>query len=208
MANGISALPYAQEKIILGTSFPLSAANAAPPAFTTTPPVSYLAVVDPNHVLPRTYEWNAAAEHGLGDDDVLTLTYLGASGRKLTRQDIYVRPNPNFTGEFDLIANGADSSYNALQAQYRHRLTHGLQALVSYTWGHSIDDASSDAYFLNMPPGKSPSSWSVVTPTTTSAIPLPARSPIPSPGRPTVGISRCCETGRWIPSCTPAALPR
>src|SRR2546430_3608012 len=33
----------------------LSAAAAAPPPFTTAPPVSFLAVVDPNHVLPRTY---------------------------------------------------------------------------------------------------------------------------------------------------------
>ena len=31
--------------------------------------------------------------------DVLTLTYLGAAGRKLMRQDIYNAPNPNFTGE-------------------------------------------------------------------------------------------------------------
>src|SRR5208283_4875155 len=43
--------------------------------------------------------------------------------------------------------------YNALQVQYRHRLTRGLQALASYTWGHSIDDVSSDAYYLNVPPG-------------------------------------------------------
>ena len=51
------------------------------------------------------------------------------------------------------MRNGADSSYNALQVQYRHRLTHGLQALVSYTRGHSIDDVSSDVYFVNVPPG-------------------------------------------------------
>jgi hypothetical protein len=54
-----------------------------------------------------------------------------------------------------IMTNGADSSYNALQVQYRHRLTHGLQALVSYTWGHSIDDASFDSNFLNTPPGAS-----------------------------------------------------
>ena len=47
---------------------------------------------------------------------------------------------------------------NALQAQFRHRLAHGLQTLLSYTWAHSIDDASSDAYFLNVPPGDAPSS--------------------------------------------------
>jgi hypothetical protein len=44
------------------------------------------------------------------------------------------------------------------KAQFRHRLTHGLQTLFSYTWAHSIDDVSSDVYFLNVPPGQSPSS--------------------------------------------------
>src|SRR5207302_2340235 len=34
---------------------------------------------------------------------------------------------------------------------------YGLQTLVSYTWAHSIDDASSDVNFLNVPPGPSPS---------------------------------------------------
>ncbi len=155
-ADGSSAFPYAQGNLIFSTSFPLSAANAAPPPFTTSPPVVYLAVVDPNHhVLPRTYEWNAALEQGFGNNDALTLTYLGAAGRKLMRQDLYDAPNPNFTGEVDIMTNGADSSYNALQVQYRHRLTHGLQALVSYTWGHSIDNASFDSSFLNTPPGAS-----------------------------------------------------
>jgi hypothetical protein len=67
------------------------------------------------------------------------------------RQDLYNKPNSNFLGEFDLQRNGATSSYNALQAQYRHRLAHGLQTLLSYTWSHSIDDASFDSNFLNAP---------------------------------------------------------
>ncbi|MGA3306935.1 MAG: TonB-dependent receptor, partial [Stellaceae bacterium] len=156
VADGSSAFPFVQSNIIFNTSFPLSAAQAAPPPFTTTPPVSYLAVVDPNHVLPRTYEWNAAVERTLGKADVLTVTYLGAAGRKLMRQDIYIAPNPEFTGEFDVMRNDADSSYNALQVQHRHRFAHGLQALLSYTWAHSIDDASSDAYFVNLPASDAP----------------------------------------------------
>ncbi len=156
VADGISAFPYAESKTVLNPSFPLGAATAAPPPFATSPPVSYLAVVNPNHVLPRTYEWNAAVERTLGKADVLTVTYLGAAGRKLMREDIYLNPNPNFT-EFKLMGNAADSSYQALQAQYRHRLAHGLQTLLSYTWAHSIDDASSDAYYLNVPPGDSTS---------------------------------------------------
>jgi hypothetical protein len=158
VADGASAFPYAQEKVVSGTSFPLSAAAAAPPPCTTSPPVSYLVVVDPDHVLPRTYEWNAAVERSFGKADVLTVTYLGAAGRKLMRQDLYDAPNPDFTGEFDLMRNDADSSYNALQAQFRHRLAHGLQTLLSYTWAHSIEDVSSDAYYLNVPPGLSASS--------------------------------------------------
>ena len=156
VADGISAWPYAQEKFVFSTSFPLSASEAAPPPFTTSPPVSYLAVVNPNHVLPRTYEWNGSLEESFGRSDVLTITYVGAGGRKLMREDIYLQPNPNFV-EFKLLSNGGTSSYQALQAQFRHRLAHGLQTLLSYTWAHSIDDVSSDAYFLNVPPGQSSS---------------------------------------------------
>jgi hypothetical protein len=156
VANGTGAYPFTHSEIILNTSYPLSAAASAPPPFTTTPPVSYLSVVDPNHVLPRTYEWNAALERTLGKTDVITVTYLGAAGRKLMRQKRYYKPNPNFTGEFDLMSNDADSSYNALQVQYRHRLAYGLQALLSYTWAHTIDDASSDANPVNLPASDAP----------------------------------------------------
>jgi hypothetical protein len=71
------------------------------------------------------------------------------------REDRYYQPNPNFTSEFDLLWNGSSSSYNALQAQYQHRVMHGLQALLSYTWSHAIDDSSSEANYLNVPAGAS-----------------------------------------------------
>ena len=155
VADGSGAWPYAQQNVFNNLPFPLSAANAAPPPFSTTPPVPYLAVVDPNHVLPRTYEWNASLERSLGRADVVTLTYAGAGARKLMRQDIYRAPNSTFTQEFDLIRNGASASYNALQAQFRHRFARGLHALLSYTWSHSIDNVSSDLYYANVPPGAS-----------------------------------------------------
>ena len=158
VADGAGAFPFVNDRQILNTSFPLSAAGLAPVPFTTTPPVSYLAVVNPHHLLPRTYEWNAAIERTLGKADVLTVTYLGAAGRKLMRQDVYVGPNAEFPGEVDLISNGGDSSYQALQTQFRHRFTHRLQTLLSYTWAHSIDDVSSDAYFAIVPAADSPAS--------------------------------------------------
>ena len=158
ITNAMSSFPYIQEKLVAGTSFPLTPNTANPPTFTTSPPAAVMSVIDPNHVLPRTYEWNAAVEHSISDADVLTLTYVGAGGRKLMRKDIYIAPGPDFTGEFDLLSNHGTSNYDALQAQYRHRLSHGLQTLLSYTWGHSIDDVSSDVNYQNVPLGQSPSS--------------------------------------------------
>jgi len=163
IANVASAFPNSQQKLIVPTCtqgtcstlpFPLTTDQATPAPFTTSPPVSSLVVVDPNHVLPRTYEWNAAVEKSFSKADALTLTYIGAGGRKLMRRDVYIHPNSDFTGEFDVLSNGGTSNYNAFQAEYRHRLSHHLQALVSYTWGHSIDDVSYDGNFANVPLSK------------------------------------------------------
>ena len=158
ISAAMSAFPYIQQSFIFGTSFPLMGSAAIPPPFTTNPPASFMVVVDPNHVLPRTYEWNVAIEHSLSSADVFSLTYVGAGGRKLMRHDIYFAPNSNLTGEFDVLSNGGTSSYNAFQAEYRHRLSHGLQTLLSYTWAHSIDNVSSDGNFANVPPGEEPAS--------------------------------------------------
>jgi hypothetical protein len=91
-------------------------------------------------------------EQSLGRSDVVTLTYVGAAGRKLMRHDLYLAPNPAVvTGQFNVLRNAGTSSYNALQTQYRHRLAHGLQTLISYTWAHSIDDVSTDGNLQNVP---------------------------------------------------------
>jgi len=158
ITNAMISFPYLQQKLIFGTAFPLGSSSAAPPPFTTSPPAAFMSVINPKHVLPRTYEWNAAMEHSMGKADVVTLTYLGAAGRKLMRKDVFIAPSPNFTSEFDVLSNAGTSSYNALQAQYRHRLSHGVQTLASYTWAHSIDDVSSDANFQNVPLNASPAS--------------------------------------------------
>jgi hypothetical protein len=42
---------------------------------------------------------------------------------------------------------GLTSDYDALQTQFRRRLSRGLQALASYTWSHSIDTASAGSLY-------------------------------------------------------------
>jgi hypothetical protein len=46
VADGARAFPFGQSKTVLNTSFLLSAIDTAPDPLTTTPPVSFLSVVD------------------------------------------------------------------------------------------------------------------------------------------------------------------
>jgi len=52
------------------------------------------------------------------------------------------RPDPRYNGVYQ-VENGVNSYYNALAVQARKRFTHGLQAQLSYTWSHEIDDGQS-----------------------------------------------------------------
>ena len=135
---------YSAFNVIPSAPLPITGANATPPMITTNLPVSTINVADPHLKLPRTYEWNGAIEQSLGNAQSLSLTYVGAIGRKLLRVTNLVNPNPNFqfVGVTD---NSATSDYGALQVKFERRLARGLQALASYTWSHSIDIASTDA---------------------------------------------------------------
>jgi hypothetical protein len=147
-----SYFPYEASDVIQGAAFPLSPQNAAPPVLTTNPPVSAIFVADPHLKLPRTYQWNVALEQSLGSNQSVSLTYIGAIGRDLLRVTDLVNPNPDFqfVGVTD---NSATSDYQALQIKYVRRLSRSLQALASYTFSHSIDIASTDAFanYLNTP---------------------------------------------------------
>jgi len=80
------------------------------------------------------------------------LTYIGASGRDLLRMQNLLSPKSDF-GFVAVTDNTATSDYHALQAEVERRLSHGLQALGSYTWSHSIDIASTDAVRYQNTPG-------------------------------------------------------
>jgi len=134
--------PFGRRALVFG-SFPLSASAAAPPQI--VPPNASngqtLFGYNPNLELPYTLEWNAALEQALGKQQTLTVSYVGAVGRRLLQTGVVSNPNPNY-GSAELVTNAAASNYNALQLQFQRRLLQGLQALASYTWSHSIDTAS------------------------------------------------------------------
>ncbi|HEV3331622.1 MAG TPA: TonB-dependent receptor [Bryobacteraceae bacterium] len=145
--------PFSNFKILpASTTFPLSPANAAPPPITTNLPVSTILVADPNLALPRTYQWNIGLEQSLGRSQILSLTYIGAIGRDLLRVTQIANLTPNFPN-ISLTTGTATSDYYALQAKFQRRLARGFEALASYSFSHSIDSASTDAFAtrLNTP---------------------------------------------------------
>ena len=55
-----------------------------------------------------------------------------------------LRPQPLLGDISDLYAQGFNSNYNALQAQFMKRFSNGLQFTVNYVFSKSMDDASCD----------------------------------------------------------------
>ena len=155
--------PFAASKTILNIPFPLSATDAAPPVV-GIPITGMMTVAKPDLKLPRVWQWNFAVERALGIHQTVTASYVAAVGRRLLRLERLFGTasggtlNPavfSGTAQVFLITNTATSDYHALQVQFKRRLSRGLQGLASYTWGHSIDIASADSFFFNLPSGKS-----------------------------------------------------
>jgi hypothetical protein len=132
-----------------GVPFDLSNPAFQPVPFSTaiSSVSSGLTAIDPNLQVPLTMQWNAAIERELGANQRLTATYVGADSRRLVREDNILPPSLLLNGNQQTVYatwNGGYSHYEALQVQFQRRMSHGLQALVSYTLAKSSDVASSD----------------------------------------------------------------
>ena len=144
MGNQIFAgnYPFGGLALITGT-FPLDPTMAAPPPIVPPSASNFqtLTAFDPHLQLPYTLEWNVALEQALGKQQTISASYIGAVGRRLLQSAEVFSPNPNLLSA-QLVTNAGTSDYNALQTQFQRRLSHGLQALASYTWSHSFDTGS------------------------------------------------------------------
>jgi hypothetical protein len=144
-ANLAFGFPNTAVSVFPSVSFPI--ADVSPflaTNFSRQPPYPTLFAFSPNLVLPRSYHWNVALEKALGGQQVISATYVGQAGRDLLRSAALYRPNSSFASDFFLTRNEARSNYNAFQIQYRRPLSSRLQALLNYTWSHSLDNASND----------------------------------------------------------------
>lgn len=145
--NGFSGVGFFAERLFAGspitaTPSQLDFAPSANPPYTSSSIYAF-----PEHLqLPYTLEWNASLQQAVGRQQAVTISYVGSNGRRLIQtQESYLHSlNPDF-GTVFYVPAGITSNYQALQLQFQRTVSHGLQALASYTWSHSIDFGSNDA---------------------------------------------------------------
>ena len=108
--------------------------------------------VDPNYKIGYAQIWNVSIETNLLTNTALSLTYTGTKGTGLDMLYALNRPAPGSisgvgqvanAGDFIYDTSGGNSIYNALQVRLQQRTSHGLGFNAIYTFGKSIDDASS-----------------------------------------------------------------
>ena len=111
---------------------------------------------------PYTMQYNLNVERELARGLVLTAGYFGARGNHLTREAeqnpfepaLGHRYNPNLSSPLEAILTDAQSFYNSGQISVSQRYSHRLLWQASYTFAHSVDDASVDLSLdsVNDPP--------------------------------------------------------
>lgn len=147
IASSVVNYPYRRQKVVAtNTLFPFDSTVAAPLPFnTSTVGVTGLVatVADPNLTLPYAWQWNAAVEQSLGQNQTVSASYVAAIGRQLLRPESYISPNSTFS-QVIVVRNSATSNYQSMQLQFQRRLSKGLQTLAAYVWSHSIDNSSDE----------------------------------------------------------------
>jgi hypothetical protein len=101
---------------------------------------------------PYAMQYNLNVERELAPGMILSAGYFGARGNHLTREAeqnpfepaLGHRYNPNLASPLETILTDAQSFYNSGQVSISKRSTQNLFWQVSYTFEHSVDDASVD----------------------------------------------------------------
>jgi len=95
--------------------------------------------------------WFLSVQRQMGKNTLLDIAYVGNQGVKLQQfingnqlnpSKGFVRPYTNWPGDISEALNEAHSSFHSLQVRYEQRFVAGLTLLNSFTWEHSIDNAS------------------------------------------------------------------
>ena len=142
-AFSTGTFPFSSRLTLPSVAYTSPQFRQQPPPVTIAPPYARVFAYQPNYKLPYTLQYNASVEQAFGGNNTISISYVGARGRRLGRVET-LRSSTAAIRRLDLVTNAANSDYNALQVQYQRRLTRGLQVLSSYTFGKSLDTVSEE----------------------------------------------------------------
>jgi hypothetical protein len=113
------------------------------------PPIT---IYTPNFYLPTgtLNQWSAGLSQSIWSGGAFEIQYVGSQSSHLDRSYYSNRPAPGpgsvqlrrpnqLWGDIRTIQNDETASYHGVSFTYRQRLSHGLTALASYTWSHTLD---------------------------------------------------------------------
>jgi hypothetical protein len=133
-----NSYPYLSGQSVFNTPFPRVSSLVSTPE--GVPYVGF----DPNLKLPYVLNWSFSVDQALGSNQLLSVAYVGSSGRRLLQTQTLFNLSPDFS-YLRLTTNGATSGYRALQVQFTRRLSSGLEAMAAYTWSRSLDNQNIDS---------------------------------------------------------------
>ena len=165
--------PVFTQTPMYNTSFgPPPLTNGAPTTTETmfanavSPPLSQLRsqlMPPPFYHTPTVLEWSFSVQSQLSQDWALEVGYVGNEGWHMDNAhqwgnqavpgvtDLQTRrPWPDFN-IFLYDTFDANSNYNALEGKLTKRFSHGVQALVAYTFSKVLDTNGGDSDFVNGP---------------------------------------------------------
>lgn len=155
-ALGYEGVGFSAYNVYSGITLPFTPAQINFPVTTNPPYTGANVFAFPEHLqLPYTLQWNASLQQALGKAEAMTLSYVGANGRRLLseQQVDLTSVNPLF-GTVYYYPSNLTSNYQALQVEFQRSVSRGIQALVAYTWSHSLDFGS-DSTALSLQRGNS-----------------------------------------------------
>jgi len=155
--------PLPAQIIATGTTTPTCYATAAqgfPSGLVTSfnPATDNITWVPKNTRDSYVENYYLAVQRQLTKNSLVDVAYVGNHGLKLqaflngnqrniidtpgSSTTTYSRPFANWPSDITEALNEAYSNYNALEARYEQRMVGGLTLLNSFTWEHSLDNAS------------------------------------------------------------------
>lgn len=133
------------------------------PSATFPSDISFNQIFSRHYRLPMVLSYNLTLEHGIGQNWMLRLAYVGNEAHRLSgtgdqengllqlNPSVYIPGNstenniqqrriyPDY-GSIGSINSGVDSNYNAAQLTLEKRFARGFSFLTNFTWARALDD--------------------------------------------------------------------